>query len=188
MPMKILSVSLVNVRKAAPELVPGCLLLEYYPMTRDQQLDEVDFRILEVLQGNARMETVYVASKVGRKPSATGERIERLIALGYIERFAAILNRRKVGRSTLMVTLVKLKGHSAEELRAFALAVKAYAEVQVVLHLSGEFDFLLQVSLRDPLEYEDFLGTKLCCLPMVDKVHSSLVLKEHKMEPALPLG
>jgi hypothetical protein len=44
------------------------------------------------------------------------------------------------------------------------------------------------VTLKDPLDYEDFLEHKLCCLPMVDKVHSSLVLKEHKIEPALPLG
>ena len=56
------------------------------------------------------------------------------------------------------------------------------------LHLSGEFDFLLQVTLRDSQEYEDFLDQKLCALPMVDKVHSSLVLKEYKMEAALPLG
>ncbi len=157
-------------------------------MTRDKQLDEVDFKIMQVLQQNARMDTVYVANKVGRKPSATGERIERLVELGFIVRFAAILNRKLVGRPTLMVTLVKLKAHSAEELREFASSVKRYPEVQQVLHLSGEFDFMLQVSLCDPLDYEDFLDQKLCCLPMVDKVHSSLVLKEHKMEPALPLS
>jgi DNA-binding Lrp family transcriptional regulator len=109
------------------------------------------------------------------------------VDLGYIARFAAILSRKLVGRPTLMVTLVKLKAHGAEELRGFASAVKRYAEVQQVLHLSGEFDFMLQVSLCDPLDYEDFLDQKLCCLPMVGKVHSSLVLKEHKMEPALPL-
>lgn len=63
----------------------------------------------------------------------------------------------------------------------------AHPEVQVCLHLSGEYDFILQITLRDAAEYEDFLEQKLCCLPMVDKVHSSLVLKEHKMEPAFPL-
>lgn len=156
-------------------------------MTRDKQLDDIDLKIMEVLQLNGRMDTVHVATKVGRSPSATLDRIERLSQLGYIERFAAILNRKLVGRSTLMVTLVKLKGHGIDQLTAFALAIRQAPEVQVVLHLSGEFDFLLQVSLHDPLEYETFLEQKLCCLPMVDKVHSSLVLKEHKMEPALPL-
>lgn len=57
--------------------------------------------------------------------------------------------------------------------------------MQVCLHLSGEYDYILQVSLKDAGEYEEFLETKFCSLPMVDKVHSSLVLKEYKMEPAL---
>jgi len=156
-------------------------------MTRDRKLDDVDLKIMQILQQHGRMETVHIASRVCRSPRATLDRIEQLAELGYIERFAAILNRRKVGRPTLMVTLVKLKGHSAEQLRDFATAIKRQPEVQVVLHLSGEFDFLLQVTLRDPQEYEDFLDQKLCSLPMVDKVHSSLVLKEYKMEPALPL-
>ena len=157
-------------------------------MTRNKQLDEVDYKIMQILQENGRMETVHVASKVCRSPRGTLDRIDRLVGLGYIERFTAILNRRLVGRPTLMVTLVKLKGHAAEQLRAFAQAVSKEPEVQVVLHLSGEFDFLLQVTLKDSQEYEDFLDQKLCALPMVDKVHSSLVLKEYKMEPALPLG
>src|ERR1700744_1944905 len=156
-------------------------------MTRDKQLDEVDVKIMKLLQQNGRMEAVHVASKVCRSPRATLDRIEQLTALGYIARFAAILNRRMVGRPTLMVTLVKLKGHSADQLLDFAAAIKELPEVQVVLHLSGEFDYLLQVTLRDPLEYEEFLEQKLCVLPMVDKVQSSLVLKEYKMDPALPL-
>jgi Lrp/AsnC family leucine-responsive transcriptional regulator len=65
--------------------------------------------------------------------------------------------------------------------------MQAEPEVQVCLHLSGEYDYILQVSLRDAGEYEEFLEKKLCILPMVDKVHSSLVLKEYKMEPALVL-
>src|SRR6201999_838951 len=123
-------------------------------MTRDKKLDDVDLKIMQILQQNGRMETVHVASKVCRSPRATLDRIEQLTELGYIERFAAILNRRLVGRPTLMVTLVKLKNHGAEELTQFAATIKQWPEVQVVLHLSGEFDYLLQVTLRDPLEYE----------------------------------
>jgi len=72
-----------------------------------------------------------------------------------------------------MVTLVKLNQHSAEALRVFALEMSLLPEVQGCLHLSGEFDFLLQVSLRDPLEYDEFLETNLGRLLMVDKVQSN---------------
>jgi len=46
---------------------------------------------------------------------------------------------------------------------------------------------LLQVTLKDPQEYEAFLTRQLCALPMVEKVQSSLVLKECKSQAALPL-
>ncbi|HEY4150733.1 MAG TPA: Lrp/AsnC family transcriptional regulator [Chitinophagaceae bacterium] len=156
-------------------------------MTRDRKLDEVDLKIMQILQQNGRMETVHIATKVCRSPRATLDRIEQLAELGFIERFAAILNRKLVGRPTLIVTLVKLKSHSAEQLKAFATTMQFQPEVQVVLHLSGEYDYLLHVSLRDPAEYEDFLEQKLCNLPMVDKVHSSVVLKEYKMDAAIPI-
>jgi len=156
-------------------------------MTRDRQLDPVDLKIMEVLQTNGRMETVHVGNRVGRSTSATLERIEQLVELGYIKRFAAILDRALVGRPTLMVTLVKLKAHGIEDMHDFAQAMALQPEVQVVLHLAGEFDFMLQVTVRDPAEYKLFLEHKLCVLPMVDKLHSSLVLEECKMEPALPL-
>lgn len=86
-----------------------------------------------------------------------------------------------------MITVVKLNGHSATALQVFAKAMRIDPEVQVCLHLSGGYDYILQVTLKDSVEYEDFLETKLCNLPMVDKVHSLVVLKECKMEQAIPL-
>ncbi|HEY8930922.1 MAG TPA: Lrp/AsnC ligand binding domain-containing protein [Mucilaginibacter sp.] len=53
-------------------------------------------------------------------------------------------------------------------------------------HLSGKHDFLLQVSLCNAFEYEAFPDQKLCWLPMVEKVNISVVLKEYKIEPAMP--
>src|SRR5580698_7788066 len=140
-------------------------------------LDPTDLRILGLLQENGRMDIVHIASRVFKSPSTTYERIRRLQEAGYISRYAAILDRRLIGRPTLIITLVKLKGHSACQLRDFSAAMLQHPEVQVCLHLSGEFDFLLQVTLRDPQEYEEFLEQKLCILPMVDKLHSSVVLK-----------
>ena len=157
-------------------------------MTTNHGLDPTDLRILNVLQKDGRLENNHVASRVFKSPSTTLERIRRLQEAGVILKFTAVLDRRLVGRPTLMVTLVKLRGHSIDQLRDFSHAMQQQPEVQVCLHLSGEFDFLLQVSVRDPQEYEQFLETKLAVLPMIEKLHSSLVLKECKMDSTLPLG
>ena len=156
-------------------------------MQQNGQLDPTDIRILEILQVDARMDATHIGYAVHKSEAAVRKRLAKLREQGYIRRFAALLDRNLVGRPTLMITLVKLNGHSAIALRDFATVMSSHPEVQVCLHLSGEYDFILQVTLCDAADYENFLEEKLCTLPMVDKVHSSLVLKEYKMEPAFPL-
>ena len=156
-------------------------------MTQHGQLDPVDYKILGILQQNARLDIVRIAGQVHKSHSSTTDRIRRLVEKGYIQRFIALLDRRLIGRPILMIVQVKLSIHTTESLRTFSRQMQQLSEVQVCLHLSGEYDFLLQVSLRDPLEYQGFLDQKLCSLPAIEKVHSSLVLNECKMELALPL-
>jgi Lrp/AsnC family transcriptional regulator, leucine-responsive regulatory protein len=152
------------------------------------QLDEIDFKILELLQQNARLDITQIAVRVHRSFTPVQERIRRLKADGYIRRYTAVLDRRLIGRPTLMITLVKLNRHQGQALQDFPAYMYSLPEVQVCLHLSGEYDFLLQVSLKDPQEYKVFLEQRLCILPMVEKVHSSLVLDECKVDAVLPLG
>jgi Lrp/AsnC family leucine-responsive transcriptional regulator len=150
-------------------------------------LDPTDIKILDILQNRADTHVNYIASQVYKSPTATHERIRKMRENGVIQRYVAVLDRRLVGRPTLVVTLVRLNNHSAQTLRDFALQMNTLDQVQFCLHLSGEYDFLLQVTLCDAQEYEQFLDTKLCVLPMVERVQSSFVLKEVKTFSALPL-
>ena len=143
-------------------------------------LDHTDKKILNLLQQDGRADVKQIAFKVHKSPPAAHERIRKLQEQGYIKRYIAVLDRRLVGRPTLMVTLVKLNCHSNVVLREFAAYMQAIPEVEVCMHLSGEFDFLIQINVRDAMEYEQFLDTQLCALPVVEKVQSSLVLKEVK--------
>jgi len=157
-------------------------------MTQNGQLDKTDLRILDILQENSRMEVIHIASKVYKSPATTCERIQRLQARGFIERFTAVLNRNLVGRPMLMVAMVRLNSHAFPALDEFPKLMSRLDCVQTCLHLSGEFDFMLQVCLRDSEEYATFLNQQLCSLPMVEKVQSSLVLQEHKLMAALRLS
>jgi Lrp/AsnC family leucine-responsive transcriptional regulator len=154
----------------------------------DTILDPTNIRILNLLQQNARLQVKEISMLVHKSENPVHQRIRRLQDEGFIQRYAALLDRRKVGRPTLMVTLVKLNRHNGSIWPDFAAYINTLEEVQSCLQLSGEFDFLLQVSLREPQEYEIFLNTKLCILPIVEKLQSSLVLREHKIQGALPLS
>jgi Lrp/AsnC family leucine-responsive transcriptional regulator len=150
-------------------------------------LDPTDIRILNILQDNSDLHVNHIAAKVYKSTTATHERIRKMREKGVIQRYVAVLDRRLVGRPTLVVTMVRLKQHGSAMLREFALQMNRLPEVQCCLHLSGEFDFLLQVTLIDAQEYDDFLDKKLCALPLVEKVQSSFVLRECKILSGLPL-
>jgi len=156
-------------------------------MTQHGHLDPVDFKILGILQENSRMDTTQIAFKVHKSPTATTDRIRRLQEKGYIKRYTAVLDRQLMGRPTLMVAMVKLNSHAASNLGDFSGYMHSLPEIQVCLQLSGEYDFLLQVAVKDPSEYEHFLNIKLCGLTIVEKVQSALVLKECKLDGALPV-
>jgi len=156
-------------------------------MTQHGLLDAVDYKILGILQENARLDTTQIAYKVHKSPTATTDRIRRLQDKGYIQKYVAILDRKKMGRPILMITMVRLANHTAHTLQDFDNLMRELDEVQICLHLSGKYDFLLHVTLRHPSEYKEFLDLKLCCLPIVEKIQSSLVLSECKIDPALPL-
>jgi len=157
-------------------------------MTQNRQLDPTDIKILSILQQDARMQVSVIAGLVHKTRTPTVSRIHRLQRLGYIERFVAVLNRKLLGRTVMMMALVKLKEHGSGTLRDFADHCTAQPEVMVCLHLSGEYDFILQVAVADPTAYEVFLTGQLCCLSVVDKVHSSLVLREYKMDTQIQLA
>lgn len=156
--------------------------------TMDHLLDPTNIKILNLLQQNARLQVKEISMLVHKSEHPVHERIRKLQSAGFIQRYTAVLDRRMVGRPTLMVTLVKLNRHNGSIWPDFAAYINTLPEVQSCLQLSGEFDFLLQVSLRDPQEYETFLNEKICILPVVERLQSSLVLREHKVFSPLPLS
>ena len=151
-------------------------------------LDSTDMKILDILQHRADTHVNYIASQVYKSPSATHERIRKMRETGVIQKYVAVLDRRLVGRPTLVTTMVRLNNHAAQTLRDFAFEMNRLMEVQFCLHLSGEFDFLLMITLCDAQEYEEFLDSKLLEMPIVERIQSSFVLKECKTMAALPLA
>lgn len=151
-------------------------------------LDAVDIKILNVLQQDARMPLKAISHKVCKSETPVLQRIRRLQDDGVILGYVAVLDRRKVGLPTLVLTQVRLRNQARETLSAFAAYIRRFPEVQHCLELAGEYDFMLQLALPDVHAYEDFLDSKLGAFPQLDRVQSFFVLKDHKAQVTLPLG
>ena len=144
------------------------------------QLDEADIKILNLLQQDARMDAAKISQLIHKSEHPTRQRLLKLKESGHIRNFVAILDRSKVGKPVLVVTLVKLERQTKTLLREFEATAETMDEVQFCLHLSGKWDFILHVTAETPQHYYDFLMDKLCDLPNVAHVESSFVLKESK--------
>jgi Lrp/AsnC family transcriptional regulator len=150
-------------------------------------LDKTDRRILGLLQTEAGINATEIGERIGLSQSACWRRIQRLRDEGVIKDQPAVLDREKVGLSTMVFAHVKLTSHGRSNLTDFAEAVRKYPEVLDCYVVLGNVDFLLRIVAEDIKDYERFMYEKLSQLPGVQEVNSSIALSEIKHTTVLPI-
>jgi len=155
---------------------------------QENVLHPVDKRILEILQKNGRIPNVQLASEVDLSPSAVLERVRKLEERGYIKKYTAIVDHKKVGLGTVAFVAVSLNLHQKDAIENFHRFVSECAKVLECYHLAGAEDYLLKVYSRDIDDYEDFLLNTLTRTKGIDRVKTMFVLSTLKRETALPIG
>ncbi len=152
-----------------------------------KNLDEKDRQLLLSLQQNARITNAELARKVGLSPPGLQRRLRKLEESGIIERYAALVNREALGYDMLCFVQVTLLRHEPQSNRRFKELVQEMPEVLECFHITGEFDYLLKVVLRNRSHLEKFLLDKPTPVPGMDKIRTSLVLREIKKDAIVPL-
>ncbi len=151
------------------------------------ELDEIDRTILIALQQDGAISNAELARRISLSPPAVHARIKRLEDLGYIQQYVAVLDREKLGYDMLCMVGVTLQRHQPEQIDRFHEEVRRMPEVMECHFLTGDFDYLLKVVVRNRKELERFLMDRLTRIPGVSRVSTSLVLGEIKYSLSLPL-
>ena len=150
------------------------------------KLDRKDRAILKALQRDSRLTMQQLAGLTGMSSSACWRRVKSLEEAGVIDRYAAIVSPRKAGFSLTSMTLVSLARHEEKNVETFVKEVARHPEVLECFATSGEADFHLRVVVEDMDAYNRFLDEFIFRLPGVSQVRSNIVLKEIKLDTALP--
>ena len=150
-------------------------------------LDEIDKTILRELQQNGRISNAELANRIKLSPPATHARLKRLEQRGYIDRYTALLDREKIGYDMLCFVHISLQLHQPEQVERIRVAINQMPEVLECYHVTGEFDFLLKVVIRNRQDLEHFLLDRLTPVPGVARIYTSLVLNEGKSTTILPI-
>lgn len=154
----------------------------------DLELNETDLAILRHIQEDGRISNVELASRIDLSPPATHARLKRLQAHGLIRKYVALLDQERLGFDMTCFVSVSLRMHGPAELMGFRDSVDELQEVLDCYHVTGEFDYLLKVVVRNRKELQRFVELKLTPIPGVARIYTSLVLEEIKSSTALPIG
>ncbi|MBE2267551.1 MAG: Lrp/AsnC family transcriptional regulator [Anaerolinea sp.] len=152
-----------------------------------EELDDLDKAILTELQEDSAISNVELARRISLSPPAVHARIKRLEDLGYVRQYVAVLDREKVGYDMLCLINVTLQMHQMDNINLFREAVQQMPEVLECYFLTGEFDYLLKVVVRNRKELELFLMEKLTPIHGIARIATSIVLTEIKYTTALAL-
>jgi DNA-binding Lrp family transcriptional regulator len=155
--------------------------------SRPRDLDEIDLLILDELQRNARISNAELGRRVSLSQPAIHNRIRRLERQGYVRQYVALLDRELLGHDLLCFIHIALKVHQSEQLETFRQAIRQIPEVLECHHITGEYDYLLKVVVRNRKALERLLIDRLTPIPGVARFQTSLVFHEVKAITALPL-
>lgn len=150
-------------------------------------LDAVDHAILAVLQTEGRITNVELAGRIGLSPGPTLARVNKLEAAGYIQGYAAIVDRPKLGIAVTVFVLVSLRNPNRAANDAFLAAVRDLPEILEIHHIAGDEDFLLKVVAESPAAYETFMLEQLANVPDVMRVKTVFVLSSPKSTTSIPI-
>jgi DNA-binding Lrp family transcriptional regulator len=152
------------------------------------QLDKIDIEILKMLQKDSNRTTKSIAAKLDMSTSPVFERIKKLEKEGYIKKYVAVLDNKKIGLKLTVFIGITLQGHTRSYLEKFVKEINNFPEVVECHRVSGNFDYLLKLVVEDIEAYETFIITKLTLLPYLGNVQSLIALSTGKDTNEIDLG
>ncbi|MAZ73811.1 MAG: AsnC family transcriptional regulator [Flavobacteriaceae bacterium] len=143
-------------------------------------LDAIDTLLLKYLQQDAKQTNKELSLKLNLSVTAVYERIKKLERLGVIKKYVALLNSTILEMGFTVFCHIKLVKHSEENITKFENSMKELPEVMECFHVSGEYDYLLKVLVKDMEHFRSFMVTKLTSLEHVGSTTSSFTINEVK--------
>ena len=143
-----------------------------------EKLDEVDLKILRILQEDSKKTTKEIEKELNLTASPIYERIRRLEKKKYIKKYVALIDKKLVNQSITAICMVSLRYHDEGFIDTFDRQIRALSEVQECYHMAGKVDFFLKINLQSLDAYHEFVRLKLSKIDNIGVLESSFVLKE----------
>lgn len=148
-------------------------------------IDDIDLRILDMLQRNGKLSQAKIAGAVGLTTPSVNERIKKMERHGMIKGFVALLDHEKMGFGLTAYVDVALEHPRFE--KAFVDELEKLLPVQECHYIAGEYGYRLKVKASDTAGLADFLQRRLMPIRGVTRARTQISLSSKKESTLLPL-
>ena len=149
-------------------------------------MDKIDRKILAALQQDGRLTITELAAQVGLSVSPCHRRLRELERLGTIRGYRAVVDADAIGLTFQALVFVTMRQEDRDTLLGFEEAVAKIPNVVQAQRLFGDPDYLLRVVTADLAAYQQLEDDELASLPGVQRLNSTLVMKQVVTDRPLP--
>lgn len=144
------------------------------------KLDKPDKKLLQLLQADSKRTNKELSGKLDLSVTAVYERIRKLERAGVISKYVGIIDPEKIEKSFMAFCQIKLVQHKKSNVVEFEAQVAKLTEVLECFHVSGEYDYILKVMVKDMSAYREFMLNKLTALDHIGSTQSTFVISPVK--------
>jgi Lrp/AsnC family transcriptional regulator len=150
-------------------------------------MDEIDRKIVRELQRDASLSHAALAERVGASPASVWRRIRALDQAGVLGRTVRLANAEALGRAVNVLCQVRMTRQTVEARADFEQFIQSREEIVECYAMSGEWDYLLRIAVKDVADYDRFVMRGVLAHPSVAGAASNFALRQVKYTTEIPV-
>jgi Lrp/AsnC family leucine-responsive transcriptional regulator len=143
-------------------------------------LDEIDLKILAILQRSANLPNTELADLIGLTPAPCLRRVKRLTDIAIIQGFSVVVDNKQLGFNLSALAEVTLTKHTERAAREFIKAIQGKQQVIACHMVTGDCDFILRIMSPGIDAYRKLIWEELHGIEGVSKIRSSIIMETFK--------
>jgi len=154
---------------------------------QNERLDAVDRRIVRELQRDAGLSHAALAERVGASAASVWRRVRALEKDGVLGKAVRLADSEALGRSVNVLCQVRMTKQTMEARSDFEEFIRSREEIVECYAMSGEWDYLLRIAVRDVADYDRFVMRGVLAHPSVANAASNFALRQVKYTTEIPV-
>jgi DNA-binding Lrp family transcriptional regulator len=154
---------------------------------QNHQLDEIDRRIVRALQRDASLSHAALAEQVGASAASVWRRVRSLERAGVLGAAVRLASAEALGRAVNVLCQVRMARQSVEARADFEAFIQSREEIVECYSMSGEWDYLLRIAVRDVADYDRFIMRGVLAHASVANAASNFALRQVKYTTEIPV-